>query len=77
MEKSNQIPIWFFIGALVSVYGLIIFGTGIVRLLKPPAVPMALGHLHADIWWGLLLLVIGTIYMVKHWPGKREGGMSH
>jgi hypothetical protein len=72
MEKSNQIPIWFFIGALVGVYGLIILGTGIIRLFRPPAVQMALGHLHADVWWGVLLLAIGAVYVVKYWPGKRN-----
>jgi hypothetical protein len=71
MEKT-QIPIWFFIGALLGAYGLIILGTGIVRLIHPPAVQLALGHLHSDIWWGGLLLVIGTIYTVKYWPGKRS-----
>jgi hypothetical protein len=72
MEKK-QIPIWFFIGALVGVYGLIILSTGIVRLIRPPAVQLALGNLHSDIWWGGLLLVIGLVYTFKYWPGKRNG----
>ena len=70
MEKSNQIAIWFFIGALVGAYGLIILGTGIVRLIHPPAVQLALGNLHPDIWWGALLLIVGAVYTVKYWPGK-------
>ena len=70
MEKTKQIPIWFFIGTLVGVYGLIIFATGIMHLIHPPAVQMALGYLHADVWWGALLLAIGTVYIVKFWPGK-------
>jgi hypothetical protein len=70
MEKTKQIPIWFFIGTLVGVYGSIILATGITRLIRPPVVQMALGYLHADIWWGALLLVIGVVYTVKYWPGK-------
>jgi hypothetical protein len=72
MQKENQIPIWFFIGALVGVYGLIILGTGIVRLIRPPVVPMALGNLHADVWWGVLLLAVGAVYTIKYWPGKKN-----
>jgi len=70
MEKTHQIPIWFFIGTLLGVYGLIILGTGITRLIHPPAVQMALGYLHADIWWGALLLAIGAVYFYKYRPGK-------
>lgn len=72
MDKTKQIPIWFFIGALVGVYGLIILGTGISHLIRPPVVQMALGQLHADVWWGALLLAIGAVYTVKYWPGKRN-----
>lgn len=72
MGKSNQIPIWFFIGALITTYGLIILGTGVLRWISPPAVPMVLDNLHADIGWGFLLLVIGTIYVIKYWPRKQR-----
>jgi hypothetical protein len=72
MEKTNQIPIWFFIGALVAVYGFIILGTGIMALIRPPAVQKVLGQLHADIWWGALLLAVGTVYVLKYRPGKKD-----
>jgi hypothetical protein len=71
MEKTQQIPIWFFIGALLAVYGLIILGTGLFRLFHPSELQMALGYLHADIWWGALLATIGTFYTVKYWPQKK------
>ena len=71
MEKTQQIPIWFFIGALLGIYGVMILGTGLFRLVHPPAVQMALGNLHADIWWGALLLIIGTFYTIKYMPWKK------
>jgi hypothetical protein len=64
----SQIEIWFFIGALLGVYGLLILGTGVLHLVRPPEKQMALSHLHPDIWWGALLAVIGMIYTVKFWP---------
>ncbi|HEX9933708.1 MAG TPA: hypothetical protein VGB38_00825 [bacterium] len=66
----NKIEIWFFIGALLGVYGLLILGTGIFHLFRTPARQMALAYLHPDVWWGALLTVIGLIYTVKFWPKK-------
>jgi len=70
MHQEGGIPIWFFIGSLLSVYGILILGSGIYNVISPPAHPLALAYLHADIWWGILLLVIGLIYVVKYRPSK-------
>ena len=72
MGNKPEIPIWFFIGSLLSVYGVLILGTGIYHLFFPPQEPLALANLHADIWWPLLLLAIGLIYTVKYWPFRAE-----
>jgi len=70
MHHEGGIPIWFFIGSLLSVYGILILGSGIYNVISPPAHPVALAHLHADIWWGILLLVVGLIYVVRYRPSK-------
>jgi hypothetical protein len=72
MDHKREIPIWFFIGSLLSVYGVLILGTGIYHLFFPPQKPLALANLHADLWWPLLLLLIGLIYTVKYWPFKAQ-----
>jgi hypothetical protein len=72
MQESHQLPIWLFIGALLGVYGVIILATGIVNWVSPPAHPMAMSQFHPDVWWGLLMTVIGTIYCVKYWPWKKS-----
>jgi hypothetical protein len=72
MEPAKQIPIWFFIGGLVLVYGVLIFGAGVYYLFHQPARPTALGGLHADLWWGALLVGIGAAYCVKYWPLRTD-----
>ncbi len=72
MNQQREIPIWFFIGILLTAYGVLIFGTGIYFLIFPPAKPLALAYLHADIWWGLLLLTVGLIYLIKFRPSKQQ-----
>jgi hypothetical protein len=71
-EHTNQIAIWFFIGVLLFLYGLLILGAGIYHLFVPPPQQMALSELHPDIWWGGLLLVIGGIYCMKYWPFQKS-----
>lgn len=66
-EQEHQVPIWFFIGGLLAIYGVMILGYG---LFGPAERTVALAHLHADIWWGALLLIIGLIYCIKFWPGR-------
>jgi hypothetical protein len=72
MDSKREIPIWFFIGSLLTAYGVLILGTGIYHLFVPPQKQLALAYLHADIWWSLLLLVVGLIYTIKFWPFKAE-----
>ena len=70
-DSEHGISIWFFIGSLLSVYGVIIL---VVSLLPSPAgaaAPVVLANLHAGIWWGVLLILLGVMYVVLFRPGRR------
>ena len=54
--------IWYFIGLLILVYGVLILGAGIVDLMSPPAQPLVLAQLHMSIWWGALMIILGAVY---------------
>jgi len=73
-EHDKQVPIWFFIGSLLSLYGLLIVGAGIYGWVHPPPPEkmVKLWNYHADVWWGVLLLGFGLVYVVKFWPSKPE-----
>ena len=67
------ISIWFFIGMLLLIYGVLITGAGIYDLFFPPENPVHMAHLHAAIWWGGLLLVLGLVYTIRFSPkGSRQ-----
>jgi hypothetical protein len=66
---EHGIPIWFFIGTLLAVYGVLILGAGIYGLFHPPRV--ALAGLHVGIWWGALLVVIGLGYVRAFRPRRK------
>jgi len=67
-EKHHIIPVWFFVGILLLVYGVLIFATGIYELAHPPENKVQLYDLHASIWWGGLLVILGLIYSLYFRP---------
>ena len=67
-KEEGLIPIWFFIGVLLAAYGLLISATGIYHLFRPPEHPVALANLHADIWWGAVILALGLVYAIRFRP---------
>lgn len=70
MREEGSISIWFFIGVSLLVNGVLIFGAGVYEYSHPPVNPVVLFNLHASIWWGALLAVIGAIYCVAYSPRK-------
>lgn len=71
MEHDNTISVWFFIGVLVLIYGVLILGYGLYGMNTPtPGVVM--GDLHVDIWWGVLLVLIGGFYTYAYLPSRQR-----
>jgi hypothetical protein len=67
-----MISIWFFIGISLAVNGALILATGIYQLVDPPANPgVVLYNLHANVWWGAVLLLFGLIYCFKFAPRRK------
>jgi hypothetical protein len=69
MHDKQALSIWFFIGVLLTAYGIIITASGIYEYNRPQP-NVVLSELHAPVWWGLLLLLIGLIYTIKFFPRK-------
>jgi len=65
-----MISIWFFIGISLLVNGAFILGAGIYQLVNPPAeTTIVLYNLHANVWWGAILFLLGLIYSAVFRPG--------
>jgi len=69
-SESSRISIWFFIGTLLLVYGVLITGAGIYELISPPKQELVLVRLHAGIWWGVVLVGLGGFYSYRFFPRK-------
>ncbi len=75
-EKHHIIPVWFFVGILLVVYGAMIFATGIYEVANPPLNRVVLYDLHASIWWGGILLILGAIFSLRFSPARERARMA-
>ncbi len=68
---GSGIPIWFFIGVLLTIYGAMILFYGVVEWTTgnyPAGVQLT--QLHTPVWWGGVLAALGVLYVVKFRPGR-------
>jgi hypothetical protein len=72
MRRGDSISIWFFIGISLLVNGLLILGAGIYEVLYPPLTPVVLFQVHANIWWGAVLFLLGVAYCFYFAPGRQR-----
>ncbi len=72
MHRPGLISIWFFIGVLLLTYGVLIAGAGLYGLVSPPERTVVLASLHAAVWWGALLIVLGAVYTVRFSPRRQR-----
>jgi hypothetical protein len=66
MERHLITPVWFFVGLLLALYGVLILGSGLAEWSHPPAT--VLSELHAPVWWGGLLIGVGAAYAIAFRP---------
>ena len=67
---GSRIAIWFFIGLMLTIYGLMILAYGVYELATGNLANVQLAYLHTPVWWGAILLVLGLVYVVKFRPGR-------
>lgn len=72
MRHEGGVSIWFFIGISLLVNGVLICGAGVWEIFHPPANPVVLFNLHANAWWGGVLLIVGLLYTVFFVPGRKD-----
>jgi len=68
MEKHHIIPVWFFVGLLLAFYGALICLSGVAEYSHPPGTVLA--ELHAPVWWGAIMMVVGAIYIIANRPKR-------
>lgn len=68
--KEPTFEVWFYIGALLAIYGVMLSLAGVYQWIHPPMT--ILSKEHATFWAGALLLLVGGAYLVTYWPSRRS-----
>lgn len=76
MKLGGSLSIWFFIGISLAVNGAVIFARGIYELVSPPEHQVVLYDLHANVWWGGLLLILGVFFSLRFSPARERARTS-
>jgi hypothetical protein len=71
MSLKAMLSIWFFVGALLASYGVLILIEGLRDLASETRLSYVLTNLHLQIWWGIGLLLLGSFYLVRFHPGRK------
>ncbi|WP_158819784.1 hypothetical protein [Granulicella sp. S156] len=72
--RGEALSIWFFVGALTLVYGIVLLPYGAWEWFGHHEAHTVLNNLHPTFWWGLLLTVFGGFYTIRFRP--RAGGSN-
>lgn len=67
-ERHHMLPVWFFIGLLLTIYGVIILFVAIADWSQPSQAVLA--QYHPALWGGILLLLIGSFYVLRFRPRR-------
>jgi len=68
--RGERLSIWFFVGLLTLVYGLVLLPYGIWEATTGHEAMTMLHELHPTMWWGGLMTVFGAFYTVRFRPGR-------
>jgi hypothetical protein len=76
MKSGGSLSIWFFIGVSLAVNGAVICGRGIYELISPPEHQVVLYNLHANVWWGAVLFILGLFFSLRFSPARERARMA-
>ncbi|HET7889893.1 MAG TPA: hypothetical protein VFL34_00100 [Candidatus Sulfotelmatobacter sp.] len=76
MKSGGTLSIWFFIGISLAVNGAVIFARGIYELMSPPEHQVVLYNLHANVWWGAVLLILGLFFSLRFSPARERARLA-
>jgi hypothetical protein len=66
MSTTKMYSIWFFVGLMLTVLGIIITAMGIYYIFNPES-RTQLASLNPSLWWGAIILVAGLLFLIPAW----------
>jgi hypothetical protein len=57
-KAGEPLPIWFFVGLILLVYGLLVAGAALLGDSRPTV----LAETRPGLWWGAIMIVAGAVF---------------
>jgi hypothetical protein len=70
MHEEDGLSIWFFVGGMLTIYGIIVLIANIPAFSAGQHPHIVLEEFHAGLWWGIVLALLGALFLYLHWPGQ-------
>ncbi len=70
--RGETLSIWFFVGIMTLVYGLVLLPYGAWAWFGGHEAPTTLNRLHPTFWWGVLLTLFGCFYTLRFRPHRGD-----
>jgi FtsH-binding integral membrane protein len=64
--QATMKSIWFFVGLMLLIVGSLVCLAGIIDFVSPPERKTVLAGTHPAIWWSLLMIVSGGLFLFTH-----------
>jgi uncharacterized BrkB/YihY/UPF0761 family membrane protein len=71
-KEQGRRPIWYLVGWMLTVVGLLIVIAGIISLFTTLPSTSIVKRTHPDLWWGGFITLVGLFYIWKHSGVKVE-----
>lgn len=65
-EKKKMRNIWFFVGWILLMIGFVEIVAGVYGVYFPSQKIIVLAYLHTDIWWGVLIMTFGAVFLLRN-----------
>jgi uncharacterized membrane protein YdbT with pleckstrin-like domain len=65
-EPAKMKPIWYFVGLMLTLMGLVIEISGLYRYFSAEHTKTVLENLHPEIWWGAIIIIAGVILLLAN-----------
>jgi len=66
-EKTEGLKtIWYLVGIVILVMGALVLLAGIIDAFSASAPETVLAELHPGIWWGIIMVVTGGIFLFSN-----------
>lgn len=59
-------PIWFFVGVLLLINGVFVLFADVFFVFNPPDHITMFAHLRPGLWWGVLMIAVGGVFLLTN-----------